>query len=667
MGNLAGWPYWKVASITGQSGASIDYQVELDIGDSAGGDFHLEGHCTNFPQDIRITDNDGTTLLDHWVEDLTADPIVVHVEVKDDLGSNQTIRVYYGKNGETTASNGAATFEFIEDVEDNDLSDWTTEAGATFTSVGSPVKHGSYAGDMENTIDYAEAYKSVGTNLDDRIFEFDARVPQNTENKHVNIEKTGGDMLNSVYLFFRTTNNIDYYDGSFHTLQAYSINTWYHFKITTHPAADTFDIEIDDVDKGSGLGTRGSIVGGINAISFMGTSGGHFYVDSIFMRRYNSPEPAFSSAGAEQSPGVPILTRLTTKGETIITLTIDERGNRVISNIITEYGDTVFSESRSYSDTLTIGDVKSYGILKVVTNVIGVLDTFSKTIVVTKAFTEIANVSDVIQNNMSRVLSNTISINDTLILLRKRILSEIISIADTLGSFNITKVISNSFAGFVDTVTRGFNVRILLETANVNDVVEKGIVRRAFGDAIGVVDTIIVTPIKSCIEAIGVTDTLGAFSISKVIAEITNIIDARVSSITKTPFNEEVSNTDIVSKTPIKRVDIEDITLSDVNVVKDVNHIESESIIITESTTRFISMIVTEVCSIVDDISNTVLFIRTFAESITISDAISNVRKFFYEKRSKITNKLLQSSIVNKLLRSKVEGIKNSEVEQYED
>ena len=634
MGNLAGWPYWKVISITGQSGAGTDYQVKLTIGDSAGGDFHLEGHCTNFPQDIRITDDDGTTLLDHSVEDITADPIIVHVEVKDDLGSNQNIRVYYGKSGETTASNGANTFLQYHGVE-------TSSFIESIIALESSYIYECYGGVTSDTGYTDWGLATVQDRSDDTIL--------------IESYQAG----NARYIFAENGTS------STSKNEAPSFTNGTKYKLRMELISGSLYGYVDDNQIGTGAITTN--LPDDNMGIFMKVWSGSGRQDWSFTRKYNDPEPAFSSAGAEQTPGVPILTRLTTKGETIITLTIDERGNRVISNIITEYGDTVFSESRSYSDTLTIGDVKSYGISKVVTNVIGVLDTFSRTIVVTKAFTEIANVSDVIQNNMSRVLSNTISINDTLILLRKRILSEIISIADTLGSFNITKVISNSFAGFVDTVTRGFNVRILLETANVNDVVEKGIVRRAFGDAIGVVDTIIVTPIKSCIESIGVTDTLGAFSISKVIAEITNIIDTRVSSITKTPFNEEVSNTDIVSKTPIKIVDVEDITLSDVDVIKDVNHIESESISITESTTRFISMIVTEVCSIVDDISNTVLFIRTFAESITISDAISNVRKFFYEKRSKITNKLLQSSIVNKLLRSKVEGIKNSEVEQYED
>ena len=300
---LSGWSYRKEISITGQSGAGTNYQVDLDIGDSAGGDFHLEGHCTNFPQDIEITDDDGTTPLDYWIEDIAADPLKMWVEVADDLGSNQTIYVYYGKSGATTDSDGTATFLFFDNFEDNDTTDWTEEAGASFDPVSSPVKIGSYAAELTNTGTGVQAYKSIGTDVQDSIYELYVRVPQTDTSKYVLIEKTGGDYTNSVYLYFSTGPNIYYYDGSSHILQSYTTDTWYRFQITTHPSADTFDIKIDGVSRGTGLGTRGSIIGGINAISFMGwTAGGSIYADMIFNRKYNSPEPAFNSAGSEETP-----------------------------------------------------------------------------------------------------------------------------------------------------------------------------------------------------------------------------------------------------------------------------------------------------------------------------------------------------------------------------
>jgi len=118
MGWLSGYAYRKKVTISGSSGAGNNYQVKLKIGSSSGGDFHLEGHCNNFPNDIRFTDDDGETLLDYWIEDPVQDPITVWVEVKDNLDSDRDIFVYYGNPSASSASNGDATFEFFDDISD---------------------------------------------------------------------------------------------------------------------------------------------------------------------------------------------------------------------------------------------------------------------------------------------------------------------------------------------------------------------------------------------------------------------------------------------------------------------------------------------------------------------------------------------------------------------
>jgi len=126
---LSGYTYRKQVNITGQSGAGTDYVVELEIGSSSGGDFHLEGHCQNFPNDIRFTDDDGETELSYWIEDVNTDPITVHVKVTDNLDSDQSIYCYYGKSGDTTTSNGDDVFDFFDDFVDD-----SSFNGETFTS-----------------------------------------------------------------------------------------------------------------------------------------------------------------------------------------------------------------------------------------------------------------------------------------------------------------------------------------------------------------------------------------------------------------------------------------------------------------------------------------------------------------------------------------------------
>jgi len=117
MGWLSGYQYRKKVTISGSSGAGQNYQVKLSIGSSSGGDFDLEEHCVDFPNDIRFTDDDGETLLDYWIEDPTQDPITVWVKVKDSLDTDVDIYVYYGRSGASSASDGDSVFEFFHNLD----------------------------------------------------------------------------------------------------------------------------------------------------------------------------------------------------------------------------------------------------------------------------------------------------------------------------------------------------------------------------------------------------------------------------------------------------------------------------------------------------------------------------------------------------------------------
>ena len=115
---LTGWPHGKAIPIALATGAGTNYQVKVTVHSGAGSDapgvVYLNSYCTDFPNDIRFTDNDGETELSHWSKDLAADPVIFHVKVADDLDSNQSIYVYCGKSGATSAINGDDTFLFYD-------------------------------------------------------------------------------------------------------------------------------------------------------------------------------------------------------------------------------------------------------------------------------------------------------------------------------------------------------------------------------------------------------------------------------------------------------------------------------------------------------------------------------------------------------------------------
>ena len=272
---LSGWSYRKEITITGQSGAGTDFQVEFDIGDSAGGDFHLEGHCTNFPQDITVTDNDGSTPIDYWIEDITADPLKVWVEVADDLGSNQDIYIYYGKSGESTASNGTNTFiqwhgtasaNFLDSAVISSSSyifevrARQTSAEATLSSWWGIGNAAGYAGDLA----FIQSYRPASTN---------ARYLQ-----------TGNDGTRS-----ETSE-----------APAFTQNVWYAGKIVWSGSGSVHGYW-DDNEIGSGLSTN---IPNEDMGLKMNIDVGSAEQAWSFVRKYNSPEPAFSSAGSEETPPV---------------------------------------------------------------------------------------------------------------------------------------------------------------------------------------------------------------------------------------------------------------------------------------------------------------------------------------------------------------------------
>lgn len=111
---LSGWDFRKTVSITGATGAGTDYQVMLNV--------TYWPEMQNDFDDIRFTDNDGSTLLDYWLESKVNSAFALFwVEVTDSLESNATLYMYYGNSGASSLSNGTETFLFFDDFNDNSL------------------------------------------------------------------------------------------------------------------------------------------------------------------------------------------------------------------------------------------------------------------------------------------------------------------------------------------------------------------------------------------------------------------------------------------------------------------------------------------------------------------------------------------------------------------
>jgi len=145
---LSGWTYRKSHTINGGPGAGTNYQVKIVVhsgsGTDSGEDVYLNGNSANWPDDIRFTDNDGFTELDHWLESSDANTATFWVEARDNLDNDRTIYIYYGNGGASSASNGANTFNFFDDFPGAGLSstwqvnanDYSVSGGALRINIG---------------------------------------------------------------------------------------------------------------------------------------------------------------------------------------------------------------------------------------------------------------------------------------------------------------------------------------------------------------------------------------------------------------------------------------------------------------------------------------------------------------------------------------------------
>jgi hypothetical protein len=146
---LPTYQFRKPLAIYAGAAAGTGYQVQVRVGESGGAsgfDLQVEGHALNFPNDVRFTDDDGSTELGHWLESTTGTApnrtATFWVKVNDDLNSAQSILAYYGKSAAATGSNGSATFNFFDDFSGSaiDTGKWTIDNATGWTVSGGELR-----------------------------------------------------------------------------------------------------------------------------------------------------------------------------------------------------------------------------------------------------------------------------------------------------------------------------------------------------------------------------------------------------------------------------------------------------------------------------------------------------------------------------------------------
>jgi hypothetical protein len=316
---LSGWQYRRKVKISGSTGAGTNYQVPFKVGESSGAtgyDFHVNGHSANFPStkndggDLRFTADDGITLLNFWVESVSGTTpnrvAYVWVKVSANLDTDQYIYCYYGNPNATNASNGFNTFDWYED--------FSSDRSSQYTKLGTP------------TITWDTANKRLIIYGGGEIQYYPTNLSKST-NFHFKLTGAYGYQSGTDYLIFgpcyRLSNasNLFYFRGRYPASSGYT-PSWFKrvggtdtliqggsntpvfgteiYEVWLY--GDSHQVKISDgytvtwTRTDSALNTNTQI----GIYTLIATASSYVYIYELIVRKYVSPEPAFSSAEAEE-------------------------------------------------------------------------------------------------------------------------------------------------------------------------------------------------------------------------------------------------------------------------------------------------------------------------------------------------------------------------------
>jgi hypothetical protein len=316
VGWLSGWSYRNYHIINGVSTQLTDYQVRITVyygsGTSSGDTVYLNGLCKSDFSDLRFTGPDGVTLLPYWIESYTASSVAyVWVKIPSIPASGSTIfYLYYGNPSASSASDGASTFLFFDDFLGTslDTSKWNvlTTSGGTYSVSGGILTITV----QSDGVNWKEVTLRSYTTLPSKC-EIRAKVKWTYASEHEswimnyytdpsNLQAMGYRGYSDLYVL-RTVISGTVYDRTYslsndnpsgYEWWALSYDgTTLAFKRTTAVSGPWTTLQ----SATSNIITSGYTVGIRDAVK--GSTASYFYIDYIFARNFNNPEPSHGAWG----------------------------------------------------------------------------------------------------------------------------------------------------------------------------------------------------------------------------------------------------------------------------------------------------------------------------------------------------------------------------------
>jgi hypothetical protein len=302
--------------INGVSVPLSNYQVRITVyygsGTSSGDTVYLNGLCKRDFSDLRFTGPDGVTLLPYWIESYTASSVAyVWVKIPSIPASGSTVfYLYYGNPSASSASDDASTFLFFDDFTGSslDTSKWDvrTTSGGTY-SVSGDVLTITVQSDGVNWKEVAlHSYTTLPSKCEIR-----AKVKWTYSSEHEswimnyyvdpsNLQAMGYRGYSDYYVS-RTVMSGTVYDRNYGLSNDNPANyEWWSlsfdgttlaFKRTTSLSGTWTTLS----STSSNVISSGFTAGIRDAVK--GSTANYFYIDYIFARNFNDPEPSHGAWG----------------------------------------------------------------------------------------------------------------------------------------------------------------------------------------------------------------------------------------------------------------------------------------------------------------------------------------------------------------------------------
>jgi hypothetical protein len=303
--DISNYSYAKDHTIKGSPDGDLDdYQVLLVVhrgkGSDAGRDVYLGGRSKSWPNDFRFSDAAGRE-LNYWIESSDAEKAMVWVKMGHISRSpaTTTIWLYYGRAGDSGASNGRQTFLYFDDFDSGDQLKWYIGGSPKFEDGAVHLGAGDYVQSTSGFTPGTTALRArISTGIPSDYFTCFGYGGYNPGG--------GWDYLdqNGAYVWFEygSVHNIRWFIG-YNTvntgLPLSSAGTWHTYDVYTDPDRYKVTIGMDDIPVLSGKGGIGSPRCIFFGRHYLANGTADVKADWIFARKYTTNEPEHGSWSSE--------------------------------------------------------------------------------------------------------------------------------------------------------------------------------------------------------------------------------------------------------------------------------------------------------------------------------------------------------------------------------